>query len=211
MTIKAVVLDVYDTVLVAAKRPREAYEFILSALGFKFPFEQLHKDRDLLLTRSFSLADYIEHHASDAHNRNKRVAILEEATRITDEHKKAYAPRAEWPEFLAQAKAYDLKLCLGSNLALPYVDHVKEQLPEVSTAVFSCLARVQKPDPKFFIQCAEEMGVLPKETIMIGNSRHSDIDGAMAAGFYDARWISQSDTTHVGYHKISKLIDIFPI
>ena len=48
-----------------------------------------------------------------------------------------------------------------------------------------------KPDPAVFIHAVERLGGDPAGAIMIGNSIHSDIEGALGAGLAGAVWVNR--------------------
>ena len=48
-----------------------------------------------------------------------------------------------------------------------------------------------KPDPAVFTGAAEALGHDPAEVVMIGNSLHSDIEGALGAGLAGAVWVNR--------------------
>jgi HAD superfamily hydrolase (TIGR01509 family) len=87
-------------------------------------------------------------------------------------------------EVLAILRGRGLKLGLISNLAAPYKDpffrHGLANYFHVTS--FSCDAGLRKPEPEIFHRTARGLGVSPASTVMVGDSRRSDYDGARAAG-----------------------------
>jgi YjjG family noncanonical pyrimidine nucleotidase len=74
---------------------------------------------------------------------------------------------------------------------------------------------VQKPDPGIFLRALEHVGTTPGDrVIMIGDSLHSDIRGAIAAGI-DSCWFNlrgrPSEPEIVPTHTISRLDEIYAI
>jgi len=54
---------------------------------------------------------------------------------------------------------------------------------------------VGKSDPAFFRMALERAGVLPGESLMVGDSLRADVRGALGAGMH-AAWLARSDEQH---------------
>ncbi len=71
-----------------------------------------------------------------------------------------------------------------SNLATPYkkplADHNLNDLMDVT--VFSCDCGVLKPRPEIYQLALEQLGTTADETIMVGDSFKSDVDGPSKIG-----------------------------
>ncbi len=55
-----------------------------------------------------------------------------------------------------------------------------------------------KPDPALFVRAAEALGCDPADAVMIGNSLHSDIEGALGAGLGGAVWVNRDGADRAG-------------
>ena len=202
--VKAIVTDVYNTVLVTDARPREPYLTLLEALAVKDPRATLHADRAILLAQKTTLEAYAAKYAPDDLSEERFQQIITNAEDLLQKHHDAYRVRAEWPEFLILLHHYNLKLSFCSNLAQPFTQNVHEKFPEVATKIYSCECGLVKPQPEIFQLCADEMGVKPEEIIMIGDSFASDITGAKQAGFANAYWMNKGQG-------LNSLTDVFPM
>lgn len=213
-SVRAIILDVFDTVLLrqdfSAENP---YTQILKDLKVAHPQRVAARDYDVLLTQPVGFADYIARYEDASVTDAQRAIFLYNAQEIFAKEKRAYAPRPEWQDFLYEAKQRGLKVCLGSNLALPYTDIVEEKLGEVPHKIYSCAIGVRKPAPEFFEACCKIMQVAPCETAMIGNSFSSDIKGAQQAGMAEAFWIprikDRQASNGMTAPEITSLMDIF--
>jgi FMN phosphatase YigB (HAD superfamily) len=87
-------------------------------------------------------------------------------------------------ETLAGLRGRGLKLGLISNLAAPYKEpFFRHGLADYfDVTLFSCDAGLRKPEPEIFLRMARPLGVSPASTVMVGDSRRSDYDGARAVG-----------------------------
>ena len=76
------------------------------------------------------------------------------------------------------------RLFLLSNIATPYKNcYYNEGLDEFfEKAFFSCDIGFRKPQPESFQCIIEHSGLNPKQLLMIGDSIHSDYEGAMNIG-----------------------------
>ena len=71
-----------------------------------------------------------------------------------------------------------------SNLAAPYKKPVQALGIEkyFDVIVFSCDVGVAKPAPSIFQLALEQLGSSPAETIMVGDSYKSDVEGSSKIG-----------------------------
>lgn len=216
MPVSAIILDAFDTTLVRDRKDvlHDPYREMLLDLGISSPSSCLKEDRAFLLTTTTSFKTYLERHITPLSN-IQPAALLASMDSLFAYHYNAYNPRPEWEDFVEQAKTHQIKLCIGSNLATPYIRTIKDKLPQAAHHVYSCEIGLQKPDAAFFQHFCDIMGTHPQETLMIGNSYRSDITGARNAGLADAFWIP--DTNRViqaaekGTTLIRSLNDVFPL
>ncbi len=90
---------------------------------------------------------------------------------------------AEVWRFIELCREREIKVAIGSNLAMPYAAVVRETFgAHVDHLHLSCEVGLIKPDPKFFLTACEALDTLPEDTMMIGDSLASDFDGATNAG-----------------------------
>ena len=158
--VKAVILDVFDTVLLRKEFTYEnPYMQILSDLNVADPKYIVKQDYNEMLTQPISFADYIDRHATAEISAEQREIFLNNAQQIFSKEKEIYYPRPEWQEFQDEAKARNIKLCLGTNLSLPYTEIVNDKLAQIPHKIYSCNVGAHKPQPEFFQACCDIMNL----------------------------------------------------
>lgn len=107
----------------------------------------------------------------------------------------------------------DLPVCCVSNADnAPLGQAIEKHGLIFSAVVTSESARSYKPHRGIFDAALEAVGARPERTLHVGDSLHSDIGGAQAAGIR-AAWICRDDRIHdIGDakpdHTVSSLMDI---
>lgn len=94
------------------------------------------------------------------------------------------APFADTFAALDSLSQRGIKIAVISNLATPYKQPFYELgiAAYAEVAMFSCELGLRKPDPKIFRMTLQRLGVPADETIMVGDSLKSDVDGAASVG-----------------------------
>lgn len=89
-------------------------------------------------------------------------------------------------ETILELKNRGLKIGLLSDIWTPYYLGVERELPEVIDAadsiVLSCRTGHRKPEPANFRTVLDELGVEPKEALMVGDTYEHDIRPAIELG-----------------------------
>jgi len=85
---------------------------------------------------------------------------------------------------LRALRALDLPLALVSNAGLDEIEAWEESplAALIDAPVFSCLARLMKPDPGIYRHAAERLGVAPADCLFVGDGGSHEHEGARAAG-----------------------------
>ena len=85
---------------------------------------------------------------------------------------------------LKKLKQHEIKTAVISNLATPYkqpfAHHEFDDLVDVT--VFSCDCGQMKPSPEIYQLAAKQLGCDIKDTVMVGDSLRSDVDGPSQIG-----------------------------
>ncbi|HAH43689.1 HAD family hydrolase [Gimesia sp.] len=78
----------------------------------------------------------------------------------------------------------NIKIAVISNLATPYkLPFSRHQLESYfDVTVFSCDCGLMKPDPAIYKMALHKLDTLPHETIMVGDSLKSDVEGPSRVG-----------------------------
>lgn len=188
--VKAIILDVFDTVLLRKSFPYEnPYMQILTDLEITDPKSVAAQDYNDMLTKPISFAGYIDRHANADISTEQREIFLHNAQEVFAKEKGIYKTRPEWKIFQDEAASRNMKLCLGTNLSLPYTEIVNERFAQIPHKIYSCNIGARKPQAEFFQACCDMMNVQPHETVMIGNSFSSDMKGARNARLAHQFWI----------------------
>jgi HAD superfamily hydrolase (TIGR01549 family) len=92
---------------------------------------------------------------------------------------------SETIDVLTSFRARGIKLAIASNLAMPYAAPLVALLPfELDVYAWSFEVGYLKPSRRIFAWTCKRLGVLPEDTLMIGDSLTADYDGARAAGLH---------------------------
>jgi putative hydrolase of the HAD superfamily len=93
-------------------------------------------------------------------------------------------PRNDVIETLTAIKAAGYKLGLISDCSLE-VPRLWPGLPFASffdVSIFSCTAKMRKPDPRLFLQACEQLAVTPERCLYIGDGGGRELTGARQVG-----------------------------
>lgn len=166
-------------------------------------------------------ADTLAHWTAEMRDENDRQGekwSLEEFWRkVLEGAMGAPVPPAQWTTFFQAASTHqfpahlfsDVRLCLDElkdhRLKLGVLtNHISEQsarqvlaragvLGYFETVVASGTERVAKPDPRIFHRGVERLKVQPKETLYVGDQRHTDVLAAEKAGLLGL-WLHRDGT-----------------
>jgi len=112
-------------------------------------------------------------------------ALLSRAAAIRLEASRAHLiPRDDVVETLTAIKAAGYKLGLLSDCSLE-VAHLWPDLPFASlidVPIFSCTAKMRKPDPRLFLLACEQLAVAPERCLYIGDGGGRELSGARQVG-----------------------------
>ncbi len=103
-------------------------------------------------------------------------------------------------------------ICVSNADTLPLFSAIDRHNLHFESVITSEISRCYKPDAKIFRDALETMNLSPNRVFHVGDSLHSDIEGATKAGI-DAVWICRNDRIHdIGTahptHQISKLTEL---
>lgn len=196
MTIRALVFDAFGTLAEIQDR--------------RNPFARLartsrdRRQRELLMTRAFSLREAVQALGNDRIN----IAALDADLAAE------LASIRLFPDVigtLQEARACGLKVGLASNLAAPYAGPLLSLLPfEPDACAWSFEVGYLKPDPRIFEWVCERLNVAACEAVMVGDTFADDYAGALASGMnalhLDRRGGGHQKTTAT----VQTLYDVFP-
>lgn len=174
---KAVLLDVFDTVLKIQNRT-EPYAKLMSSQSV----ENKKEFRRFVMTKGGEFQKLMEMTSQETKTTFLRqlqeevysIEIREGAVNLFDTLNKN-----------------GVKWALCSNLATPYARHVESNWPWMAkNATFSCDVGWLKPDKEIFEHAARRLGCVTQDVWMVGNSYQNDAIGAIDAGCAGAIWLT---------------------
>jgi putative hydrolase of the HAD superfamily len=203
MTVKAVLFDMFDTLMLIEKNHafyspslHAAYEF-LAARGISIEFEEFEKayvtERDALYAAAE--ANFEEPHFNIriaralkrlGYNCDVSDALVVGATNAFCNRFMTYVRLDENAENVLKKLHERYKLGIVSNFAIPECvtglleKHGLDQL--FDTIIVSGAVNKRKPHPEIFQKALKELGVSAAETVFVGDTLDADVQGAKATG-----------------------------
>jgi putative hydrolase of the HAD superfamily len=94
-----------------------------------------------------------------------------------------------WPdavEVLSQLKSMGYKIALISDCSAetPAVWASTVISPFIDISLFSCVVGIKKPDPRIYLQAAEQLGVQPGDCLYVGDGSSQELSGAARVGMH---------------------------
>ncbi len=190
MKYDAVIFDLYGTLV--DNFPREAFEptvvEMAACVGVPLPdFKRLWSVETwpLRVVGHFPTTEANIEHICRTLEVPVDEALLSRAAAIRLEASRLHLiPRDDAIETLMAIKAAGYKLGLISDCSLE-VAHLWPDLPFASlidVPLFSCTAKMRKPDPRLFLQACEQLAVAPERCLYIGDGGGRELTGARQAG-----------------------------
>jgi 2-haloacid dehalogenase/putative hydrolase of the HAD superfamily len=103
-----------------------------------------------------------------------------------------------YEDALAFLKGVSLPICCVSNADnVPLLSAISRHQLQFDAVISSEVVRAYKPDPAIFHAAAKQLGISTENLVHIGDSRHSDIEGAFGVGIATI-WV----------HRESRILDV---
>ena len=169
--IDAVIFDLFGT-LIHLQRDTNPYLQLCRAIGSSKLI------RESLVVDAPSLADFCVHLG---------VAFPPNLAEMQRDLESDIDSAAIFPDSLPTLQSIrnrGLRVALISNLASPYKLAVAQLDLEshFDVVLYSCDLGIAKPDPEIYNAALSQLGTSPKSTLMVGDSKRSDVDGPMSCG-----------------------------
>ena len=172
---KSIIFDLYNTLIYSDLRLKPYLEFFRE-MDLNKEEQSLWRDR--VMTENFgSFEDlakeidpsrkiYASKYDYLVEKENKQTFVFDDTYQVLDFLSKKY------------------RIFLLSNISTPYKECFYNLGIDrwIETPFFSCDIGYRKPNPKAFLHVLESVGMKPSDTVMIGDSRHSDFEGASSVG-----------------------------
>ncbi len=114
-------------------------------------------------------------------------ARIKEATQIRlDYTKRSFIPRNGAIEVLSYLREAEYKVGLISDCTceIPNVWDSTPFAPLFDVTIFSCVARIKKPDPRIYLLATEQLGVESQDCLYIGDGSSRELTGALQVGMH---------------------------
>jgi len=179
---KAVVFDLYNT-LIKVNGPDPVREFIKLV-----PKSCSASVMNAAVTRPLHSLDDMRNMVRREYNIHFRGDDMEERLEALRARVDTIERQTElFPDViptLDRLAAEEIPIGLVSNLSAihikPFYAHgLDKYFPD---PVFSCDIGCRKPDKRIFLVACRRLGVAPQDTLMVGDSKECDVDGAINAG-----------------------------
>ncbi len=95
-------------------------------------------------------------------------------------------PRDDAPETLTQLiqEGYRIGLISDCSSEVPLLWADTPFAPLIHAALFSCVVRLMKPDPRIYRLACEQLGVKPQECLYVGDGSSHELTGASRLGMH---------------------------
>lgn len=174
--VKAILFDVYGT-LVEIRDKRAPFRQLIQ-IGARQGRKPGHQDAAIIMAQRLGLqeaAALLGIRLTDADRERLDSELRAEIASI--------ATFEDTLPALQELKRRGFKLGLCSNLALDYAAPIESLLPFALDAhVWSFDAAAIKPDPAIYAYACRQLGCLPGEVLMVGDTPEADVAGPRAFG-----------------------------
>jgi len=186
---KAVIFDLFGTLVAIYSRPDYENVVALMASALKTPYDEFYniwvQTSDQRTTGTFrTLEENLEFICRELKisTTGEQIAKAKEAR--FDYVARALKPRRNAIKILKQLKSAGYRTGLVSNCSTepPVIWPETAFAPLIDAAIFSSTAGVRKPDPRIYLMAIEKLGVAPGECLYIGDGDSHELAGAAGVG-----------------------------
>lgn len=221
MSYKAIIFDMDGTIIATETIWQTATQEILDRYVGHLSQEQKNEIKTYL--KGLALYESCKYIAQHAHTEISPDEIRAHKAQIAHDlfRKNGLQYIPYFPEFHAKTVHHKLKTAIATNAITETVDRTLQYLPlrdffKEHIYTIDVVNKVCKPNPAIFLHAAKQIGVDPKDCIVIEDSAHG-IKAAKAAGMYciaintgnDRHLLDQADEIVDCYSQINldKLLD----
>ena len=219
----AVFIDFYGTI---AAGDRQAVEdtcaSIVQTCGIPIPankFAVLWGERFFRVVAESNHADFrtlIECETTSLRQTLRELGVERDVARFIDQLEAYWRDPPLHPDAVEFLRHVPVPVCCVSNADThALMQAIDKHGLRFDAVISSESVRSYKPDAKIFEHALDALGVAAHRALHIGDSLHSDIAGASAAGIR-AAWIRREDRIHdIGNHDadhiVHSLVDVMPL
>jgi putative hydrolase of the HAD superfamily len=190
MKFEAIIFDLFGTLVDDfATSVGQTYTELAEALGvpreqFMQPWRQTVKMRS---DGTFQTVEAGIEHVCGILGLRVRAEQMTTAVEIRlEQARRAIQPRPDALATLARLKDAGYKIGLLSNCSveIPIVWPETRFASLIDSAVFSCRARLMKPDPRIYHLACERLGVMPENCLYIADGENYELTAAATVGLH---------------------------
>ena len=193
---KAVLFDLFDTLVTEQYSDRPTEQSVADKLGLDLDdmrawWKETSRDR---MIGVFATCQETLSALYSSLGVSVARATIEEVCRERLKRRREYllGVEAEMLHVLSQLRSNGWTIGIVSNAKPDDVASWSEcpLRDAVDDAVFSCSIGYMKPDPEIYKLACERLGIVPTETVFVGDGRSDELQGAAAVGMQpvQARW-----------------------
>lgn len=219
--IQAIFFDLYETLITEWEYNKKKTAYSVDELGLdsdNYKNEWAAR-RDKRMDGTYPDHQNVLRDILKAHNKEIDESIIAEIhqRRVNAKSVPFHAIENEIIVTLQTIKEMNIKIGLISNCAPEEVEAwSSSDLADLfDDVVFSYKVKLAKPNPEIYLAACKNLGVLPEESIFIGDGGSNELPGASSVGMkaYQATWFQPSEISQKikGYAKLknpSEIIDI---
>lgn len=171
---RAVIFDAFGT-LVEIREQRNPYRKLFESLGC-----DVKDARQRAMTKDADISDLMSEFITPVTPDNQHYQIFQHDLE-TEIKSIRLLPHID--NILQKLRSDGCRIWVVSNLAKPYGKPLMNLLEgRVDGFTLSYLCGIVKPEQEIYLKGCDQLEVLPKDVIMIGDNQKNDVDGAIAAG-----------------------------
>jgi putative hydrolase of the HAD superfamily len=186
--VSAVIFDLYGTLVdFSARRLDQTLVDLATILGLAHA-DYLAMNADKRLGWEEGIYETLEAHFEDVCTAHRVDASSERIQAAVERYlefgRLGLEPRAEALDTMAWLRSTGYRIGVISNCSteVPLLWPDTPLAGLVDTAVFSCLERIRKPDPRIYQLACSRLQVLPGACVYVGDGGSNELTGAAAVG-----------------------------
>jgi putative hydrolase of the HAD superfamily len=207
MKLEAVIFDLFGTLV----------NHFMSSVGqmhkemaavLAVPYEQFHprwnQTTEMRVIGAFATVEASIEHVLSVMKVEARAEQIEKAVEIRMGYiKKALRPKVHAISTLDQLKRHRYKIGLLSNCSveIPLLWPETDFAGAIDTPIFSCLARLKKPDERIYRLACEQLGTKPESCLYIADGEDHELAAAARIGLQSVLIRSSSEESLNELHR----------
>ncbi len=199
MKFETIVFDLFGTLVNHFPSSADQMHHEMIAV-LEVPYEEFNRlwsrTTDMRVIGAFETVEASIEHVLSEMNVEARAEQIEKAVEIRMAYiKEALRPKAHAISTLNRLKRYRYKTGLLSNcsLEIPLLWPETDFSAAIDTPIFSCLARLKKPDERIYHLACEQLGTKPESCLYIADGEDHELAAAARIGLQSVLIRSSSE------------------